>query len=626
MTRRDDDLFKNLLERLRAGDESHHLEAKKGSSIDTSILESICAFCNEPGLGGGYILLGVVRDETQLFPDYIVEGLSDPDKVQSDLSTQCAEKFNVAVRPRIYSAQSGEKTVLVVEIAESQPSEKPIYFKNKGLPKGAYRRIASTDQTCTEDDISVLFQGRSHKSYEVTALDDLNALEDLSEDAINSYRSRREKINPSAVELTWSVEDLLFALGAVSKVNGRIVPTVCGLVCFGKEIALRRVAPMTRVDYIRIPGRTWVENPENRFETIEMRGPLLTVIPRAVNAILDDLPKSFAMEDNLYRKDKPLIPEIVIREAVVNALMHRSYRIKQPVQIIRYSNRLEIRNPGCSLKPDDQLGEAGSVNRNELIATILHECNLAETKGSGIRVMKELMDRANLSLPFFESNRESDSFVLTLLTHHFMDENDIAWLEGFRDCELTPEEAKAMVFLKEVGAISNAAYRDINKVETLQASSHLRRLRNFDLLVQKGKGAATYYQPGTRFIKSLEIESLSANPKGLSDHPEALSANLPGLSANLDLVLPEGIRQTIETLGDRTNPATLESIIYEICSIRPYSRKEIADLIGRNEAYIKTYLSKLSTEGRLKLTIPENPNHPEQKYTAQKDTSNETSI
>ena len=73
MTRRDDDLFKNLLERLRAGDESHHLEAKKGSSIDTSILESICAFCNEPGLGGGYILLGVVRDETQLFPDYIVE-------------------------------------------------------------------------------------------------------------------------------------------------------------------------------------------------------------------------------------------------------------------------------------------------------------------------------------------------------------------------------------------------------------------------------------------------------------------------------------------------------------------------------------------------------------------------
>ncbi len=611
MMTQDDELFKNLLERLRTGDESHQLEAKKGSAVDTSILETICAFSNEPGLGGGYILLGVVRDESQLFPDYEVIGIDNSDKIQSDLSTQCAEKFNIALRPRVYSAQSGDKTVLIVAVSEAGIGEKPIYFKSKGLPKGAYRRIGSTDQTCTEDDISILFQGRSYKAYEVTELDDLDTSLDFSEEAIKAYRSRREKINPSAAELTYSKDELLYSLGAVSRQRGRYVPTVCGLVCFGTEQALRRVAPMTRVDYIRIPGRVWVENPENRFETIEMRGPLLTVIPRAVNAVLDDLPKSFAMEDNLYRKDKPLIPEVVIREAVVNAVMHRSYRNKMPVQIIRYSNRIEIRNPGCSLKPDDQLGEAGSVNRNELIATILHECNLAETKGSGIRVMKEMMDRANLSLPFFESNRESDTFVMTLLTHHFMDENDIVWLENFRDCELTPEEAKAMVFLKEVGAISNAAYRDINRVETLQASSHLRKLRILGLLEQKGKGAATYYQPGARFIKSVEAESLS-------DNLESLSANPQGLSDQLRQELPANLVQTIETLGERSSPTTMESVIYEICAFRPYSRKEIADMVGRNEAYIKTYLSKLSNEGLISLTIPENPTHPDQKYRANK--------
>src|SRR2546421_8057446 len=51
-----------------------------------------------------------------------------------------------------------------------------------------------------------------------------------------------------------------------------------------------------------------------------------------------------------------------------------------PVQIIRYSNRLEIRNPGHSLVPDDRLGQPGSLPRNEKIAAAMHEIGLAETK------------------------------------------------------------------------------------------------------------------------------------------------------------------------------------------------------------------------------------------------------
>lgn len=617
----DDDVFQELLDRLRAGDESHHLEAKRGSAVDTSVLETVCAFANEPGLGGGDILLGVVRDEEALFPDYEVVGVADPDKVQSDLSTQCAQMFNVAIRPRVLSSQSNGKTVLVARIAEAQPGEKPIYFKNKGLPKGAFRRIASTDQVCTEDDLSVLFQSRGHKAYEETVLEDLEWDQDLSPEAIESYRTRRGKANPTAAELTWPADELLYALGAVSKKEGRLVPTVCGLICFGKEQALRRVSPMVRVDYIRVPGKVWVEDPDHRFEVVEMRGPLLSMIPRVITTILDDIPRSFAMEDGIYRKDVPLIPELVVREAVVNALMHRSYRTKQPVQILRYSNRLEIRNPGCSLKPDDQLGDAGSVNRNELIATILHECNLAETKGSGIRVMKELMDRANLSLPFFESDRASDTFVLTLLTHHFMTPGDLTWLEQFKAHDLSGEEAKALVFLKEVGAISNSAYRDINKVETLQASMHLRRLRNLGLLEQKGKGAATYYQAGSVFRASLEKDALSANLHVVSPNQGSESPNLDALSPNrqsLLPLLPDSLVANLNGIGKRASTDTMETTIEEICQVQAFEKVEIAALIDRNEEYTGDYLRRLVLAGRLKMTMPETPNHPHQKYQATK--------
>src|SRR5699024_1198734 len=116
---------------------------------------------------------------------------------------------------------------------------------------------------------------------------------------------------------------------------------------------------------IRVPGREWVPNPDRRFDTVEIRAPMFSLLRRAQAAVLDDLPKAFGLEEGeLQRVDKPVLPQRALREALVNALMHRSYRTQAPVQIIRYANRLEIRNPGFSLKSPEHLGEPGSIPRN----------------------------------------------------------------------------------------------------------------------------------------------------------------------------------------------------------------------------------------------------------------------
>jgi predicted HTH transcriptional regulator len=65
-----------LLESLNLLDENEHIEAKRASEAGKSILETICAFANEPGLGSGWLLLGVVREEQALFSAYEVEGIS----------------------------------------------------------------------------------------------------------------------------------------------------------------------------------------------------------------------------------------------------------------------------------------------------------------------------------------------------------------------------------------------------------------------------------------------------------------------------------------------------------------------------------------------------------------------
>ena len=78
-----------LLEQLNTLDEHERVEAKRGEDeAGHSLLETVCAFANEPGLGGGHILVGVERDESALFPVYTVTGIRNLDKVTRDIATQ----------------------------------------------------------------------------------------------------------------------------------------------------------------------------------------------------------------------------------------------------------------------------------------------------------------------------------------------------------------------------------------------------------------------------------------------------------------------------------------------------------------------------------------------------------
>ena len=66
--------------------------------------------------------------------------------------------FNIAVRPEVTIEKINGKTVIKVWIDELPQRQKPLYFKTAGLPSGALRRIGSTDQHCTEDDMHIFYQ------------------------------------------------------------------------------------------------------------------------------------------------------------------------------------------------------------------------------------------------------------------------------------------------------------------------------------------------------------------------------------------------------------------------------------------------------------------------------------
>ncbi|WP_332450101.1 ATP-binding protein [Methanoculleus sp.] len=615
-----------LFDQLNELDEHPRIEAKTAREVSVSLMETICAYANEPGLSGGFLLLGIRECEEPRDRKYCVVGIDNPDKIQRDIVEQCASRFNRVVRPECFVEIVEGKAVVGIFVPEAQAGDKPIFFKKVGLPKGAFRRIGSTNQQCTDDDLQVLYQERQVHPYDETIVADAT-LDDLDGDAIAEYRRARTGVDPDAEELRWSDAELLESLHCVKMSENTLRPTVAGLILFGSKKALRKFFPMMRLDYLRVPGRNWVEDPDHPFEAIEMREPLFHLLSRGLAAIMDDIPRAFTFtSDGLMRQEEPRIPPRVIREALVNALMHRSYLIHSPVQVIRYANRLEIRNPGHSLKPVESLGEPGSRPRNPTIAGVLHETKFAESKGSGIRVMRQIMKSARLSPPTFESEREQDLFAATFLLHHFLDQRDLQWLEHFKDANLSADEARILIHAREIGSVSNAICRDYTGIDTLAASGMLRRLRDLGLLVQHSHASATYYTPTRRLLHPGKEEKKTVEgggviggghpvPEGLPTMPEGL----PTMPEGLPTCLPTKLAEAIRNLGQRSPPGQVQQVITELCSIRAYTADELAVLLRRNKKWVfRSYLSPLLRAGILEYTVPENPRHPLQAYRTKK--------
>ena len=347
-----------------------------------------------------------------------------------------------------------------------------------------------------------------------------------------------------------------------------------------------------------------------------MRGPLTTLVSRVIATILDDLPRAFRFDDGRagQRTDMPLLPVAAIREAVVNSVIHRNYQVNQPVQIVRYSNRVEFRNPGYSLKSEDRFDDPASIMRNPHIAEVMHETRYAETKGSGIRRMRQFMEESGLSSPSFDSDRDSDMFTAIFLFHHFLNPEDVKWLSGFKEFDLTDDQRRVLIFVREVGAIDNQNYRSLTKMDTLEASRSLRKLTTSELLAKKGSSSRTYYVPGAELLKRLE------SPPPLEPNPQDLPDRFQGsdVVVTVDMV-PVNLRRDVTNiaLGQKLTADLAHKLIIGLCKWRPLSATQLGRLLGKNPSYLsQNYLSGMIREGALGYLYPSQVNHPGQKYVA----------
>ena len=614
-----------LYQELLLLDEHPRIEAKRASAIGDSIMQTVCAFANEPGLGGGWLLLGVGESDEE-HDSYWLTGIQNSDKLINDLQNNCRNQFDQTIPIQTERATIEGKLVIAVFIPELEAMTKPCRFigndkKNK-RKTGVWRRGANSDYECTERELEPILLAKSGLSFEQIIFADAD-WDDLEPSAIALYRQLRGRVRPHAPELQVDDKAMLIALNMIKKQGDHYKPNVAGLLLFGKSLALRRFLPATRVDYVRVAGIEWVGDAEERFvTTLDLREPLLRLIPQLEAAVMDDMPRYFILEEGqTQRSDQPLLPYKVVREAIVNALMHRDYQQNQPTIIVRYSNRIEIRNAGYSLKPEEKLGETGSCLRNPAIANVLYDVDYAETKGTGIGTMRRLLAEAGLTAPMFASHHESNQFTAVYLLHQLLGEEQLRWLQQFQPLHLSNDEAKILILVRELGAVDNAAVRGITGLDTLAASKLLNRLsQKFGLLEKGGRSSATYYKwaNDSNFeVKSGDLELKSGDLELKSGDLELKSGDLELKSGDfITKILPEDLQNMLSKLSKKSEPKNIQLLIVKLCAVKPWTTEEIAQHVNRRSLnpLKQRHLTPLRKKGLIDYLYPEVVNHPQQAY------------
>jgi ATP-dependent DNA helicase RecG len=197
----------------------------------------------------------------------------------------------------------------------------------------------------------------------------------------------------------------------------------------------------------------------------------------------------------VYRFDLPKLPEVVIREAIANAVAHRNYENDRAATIVDLrDDRVIVRSPGGLPEPVTiETIRAAQSARNPIVIDILRALSLAEDAGRGIDVMQDSMRDALLDAPEFSDDGSFVSVVLPLRGP--ITDRERGWVtELERSRGLEPSERLLMIHAARGEALTNATARELLGVpEPTEARRVLQHLRDKKLLTQKGARSSARY-------------------------------------------------------------------------------------------------------------------------------------
>ena len=216
------------------------------------------------------------------------------------------------------------------------------------------------------------------------------------------------------------------------------------------------------------------------------------------------------------------------------------------------------------------------------------------------------------------------------------------WLAQYAEFGLMNEQKLALVFVREVGAIDNATYRQLDSSIThARARLEIHKLCDLGFIEKKGQGRNTYYIRTSKVVSLGERlrpqgERLPAKEQRLPPQHGTLGKKIPPQGEKIppqygtfeiesqpksrnELLreLPKGLQERVAKLGKWASREKVSQLLVDLCAFKPYSYEELALIIQRAAKPMKDkYIKPLRLANKLFYWIPEMINHPLQKYVA----------
>ena len=355
--------------------EGKTLEFKRDLSSPRGVVRTAVAFANT---AGGALLIGV-EDETGF-----VRGVADVLASEERLANILADAVAPQLMPDIEVLPWRDMHVIAARVFPSP--RRPHRVRTEG-ENGVYVRVGSTNRRADPALVDEMRRFASRQAYDEEPLPRLQS-EAVDFRAASEWFAPKRKLRRGDLEV----------LGLVTRDQARKVPTVGGVLLFGRD--KERHFPDAWIQAGKFRGEDRARIADQR----DIRGHAPSLVERATEFVVERLSCGARIEGT-RRQDRWNVPPLAVREAIVNAVAHADYAQRgAPIRVAVFADRVAVESPGLlpfGLTVED-LPLGVSKIRNRVIARVFHELGLMENWGSGVQRMISACDEAGCPRPVFE--------------------------------------------------------------------------------------------------------------------------------------------------------------------------------------------------------------------------------
>lgn len=459
------------------------LRAVTGKTADWNEITKDCiAFANATG---GRLLLGI--EDGQDAPPV---GQHIPSDLPDTLRRKVTERtVNVSVLPDVVTAPNGSQYIelrILRAMAVASTTDGRYFL-----------RVADQSKPVTGDDVMRLASERAALPWETQTASHIprSAVDSTKRDKLLTALRASDRVKASVKEKS---DDEL--LDHYQLAQGQAL-TNLGVLCLGRQHHRAQLTTAPVIQFIKYDDHgqkvnklVWDDHTQSPMELIE-----------AVWLEVPDFRERYELPDGLYRQNVPAFDEIVVRELLVNALVHRPYTQRGDIFLNLHPDRLEMVNPGplpLGVTPQNVLHT--TVRRNEHLARLFHDLKLMEREGSGFDKIFEVLLSQGRPAP--ELTDTHDRVQVTVRRRILKPEVIDFIAKADQTYQLTQRERIALGLLAQHDALTARELADTLELPSAEAlQSWLKRLLEWHLVQRAGRTQATRYFVDPSLLRSLKF-------------------------------------------------------------------------------------------------------------------------